>query len=266
MLSIVTLAATLIFQAWQYQQSDLVRKDAADEAAWKNAIDILSKSSKLSPEVLAVKPFLASPKHSQEAKAIVVQLLSNSTDTALFDDLFYGVFSPVDWSNIDFVLKLDRALAPKAFEVFRKSFIPETGLNNTDILSNFDKQTYEYVRFVLPKLCSEIGSLLKSTKPPEKILDLSGTLFLDCDWKGINLKDVKIDNLDLRSVDLDNASLETENFQWVYFYATAWWKVSRLSPRLSKFLRENYPCDSNTKYGTHKEQFSIEQCQKINVL
>lgn len=265
LLSIITLAATLVFQVYQYRQTDLARKEVADEAAWKSALDVLSKSTKLTPEVLAIRPFLHSPKHADEAMAVALQLMSNSTDTALFEDLFRNVLSPVDWNNIDQVLKLNNVLSHKTDPLYDKSFNIKTHENDIALLSESEKQLFEYMEYVQPIFCAEVGALIKSTKPQDKVLDLSGTRFDNCDFSGVSLKNALINNLSLFHVNINGANIDAIEFGWLNFYGTAWWEAAKLSPPLRKFLQEKYPCDPSVKYGRKvDEQFSAEQCAKVN--
>ena len=263
--SVVALAATLTFQTWQFRQTEAARKDAAEEAAWTKSLDILSKSGHVSPEVIAIEPFLQSPKHAAEARRAVVRLLINATDSTVFDDLFRGLFVPVDWSNIDQVLRLDRGLVPKALALYAKSWDPDRQLNDMSKLSDSEARAYNYILYVLPQLCAAVGSVLRTSRPSGQNLDLSGTLFNGCDWSGANLTDTQLTSSIVRYVNLENADLgATAGFDRADFWGTAWWKAKRLSPDLAAFLREKFPCNPKNKYGPSSESVSKQQCAEAN--
>lgn len=265
-LSVVALAATLTFQTWQFRQTETARKEAAEEAAWTKAMDVLSKSGHVSPEVIAIGPFLHSPKHADEARTAVVRLLINTTDTAVFDELFNGLFVPVDWTNIGELLRLNRGLTPKAVALYFKTWDSDKRLTDLSLISESEKQTYNYLEHALPKLSAAVGYILRTSRPSGINLDLTGTLFTTCDWSNVSLTDAKLNNCVLRFANLENADLgPTVDFDWVDFMFTAWWKAKRLSPNLRAYLREKFPCDPNTRYGpTFDETFSKEKCAEVN--
>jgi len=107
--TIATLGATLAFQTWQFTKSEKDKADAALDAQWEESVKAVSQTAKLSPGVVALRPFLASQKYGDRARLLTIQLLSTSPDSLLFDELFGAAFVPVSWSNLDDVLKVARA-------------------------------------------------------------------------------------------------------------------------------------------------------------
>jgi len=124
---IITLAATLVAQNWQFLRSEQNKHEEALDAQWQDAVKTISKSGALSPGVIALQPFLRSPKYGEQARDVVVNLLSNSSDPAFFESLFGIALTPVSWSNIDRLLRLDRALAARVIPVWNKAWDYQKG-------------------------------------------------------------------------------------------------------------------------------------------
>jgi type II secretory pathway pseudopilin PulG len=268
LISVIALAATLAFQTWQYRQAETARKEAAEEAAWTRALDILSKSNQASPEVIAIQPFLQSKKHGDEAKKAVIREIVNNTDITVFDDLFNGVFTPMDWSNLDELLALDRALYLRAGPIYEKAWDYAKNENAPYRLSESERRTYDYATYVLPKLCEAVGSVLRTERPPGRGLDLSGTRFQYCDWSRVSLRGANLSNIDLGGVNLEDADLgNIAGFGNSAFQNLAWWKASNLSPELVTYLREKWACNPHEQYwfgSNGPVYFSEQQCAEFN--
>ncbi|MGB7624773.1 MAG: hypothetical protein WBN92_20695, partial [Terriglobia bacterium] len=193
--TIVILAATLIAQNWQFMRSEKDKTEAALDAQWEQTVKTISETSKLPPGIIALHPFLNSPKYGDRAKLTAVQLLANSTDPVFFNDLFGAAFVPVDWSNLDFVLKLDRALSTKGTPLLNKSWDPKTQTNDLQRLSPQEGSLLEYFASVAPKISAQVGSVLKTPRPNGSTVDLSATYFKGADWRGVDLSGDNIENM-----------------------------------------------------------------------
>jgi len=181
---IITLAATLVAQNWQFLRSEQNKHEEALDAQWQDAVKTISKSGALSPGVIALQPFLRSPKYGEQAGDVVVNLLSNSSDPAFFERLFGIALTPVSWSNIDRLLRLDRALAARVIPVWNKAWDYQKGRDDKTRLSNDELAIYDYGDAVVPIITSQFGSALKSPEPHGAHTDFSATIFESGDWEG----------------------------------------------------------------------------------
>ncbi|MEA2328581.1 MAG: hypothetical protein QOE68_3540 [Thermoanaerobaculia bacterium] len=275
LLSIITVAGTLMFQTWQFRQTEaatrkaaeqsaISTRTAAEEASWSSAMAGPLDSQNSWPKVLAVVPFLRSPVHAKEARSTLLHVMVETTDAGVFDELFARLFPAPDWSNIDEVLRLVRGLTVKAFQVYGKSWDEKRNSNDLDRLSDSEKMTDNYVGYVLPKLGAVVGSVLRTTRPKNQKLDLSSTLIKNCDWRGTSLRDAQTESMTFRRVDIDDSDLSVADVHFVSFQWTAWWKASVISPNLRRFLRTHYPCKSSETYGLRDEVFTKDQCKHFN--
>lgn len=260
--TIMTLAATLIVQGWQFRQSEKDKSAAAEDAQWADAVKTISQTSKLAPGVIALNPFLKSAKYRELARDTAVQLLANSSDAILFTDLFGAAFVPVGWSNLDQVLKLDRALIVRGSPLWTKSYDPATDRNDIEKLTSEEKEAYDYTNQALRKICSEVASVLRAPRPRGTSLDLSAARFYGCDWSGVDLSGGNIESVAIAAVNLKDANLDAiTQFEGAYFYADAWWEAKKVSPQLLTYLENNdvSKYKPNGKYGPTSETVSLQQ-------
>jgi hypothetical protein len=249
-ITIVTLAATLIAQNWQFLQSETSKREAAIEAQWQEAIKTISSSGAISPGVVALQPYLRSDKYSEQARDVAVNLLSNSTDPMFFSSLFGSALGSVDWNNFGRLVQISRALYTRTSPLWSKSWDPKTLRND---LSNLDAQelkVYLYTDTVVPAITSQIGNLLKTPRPPEVILDLSATHFRSGDWAGVDLAGANIEGANLNYLTLAGANLSgVTRFFGASFYRSSWWEARSMSKALFEYLQKEWPHDPQTEYG-----------------
>ena len=260
--TIITLAATLIVQGWQFTQSERDKRDAAEDAKWTDTVKAISQNSKLAPTVIALNPFLKSPRYGDAAKTYAIQILANTTDKTLFSDLFGAAFVPASWTTLDQVLKLDRALRTRQQPLDVKSYDAGKDTNDYRKLTAEEKDTENYDDDALPQICSQINSILKSPRPYGVALDLSGTYLYDCDWGGVDLSGANLDGAEMTSVDLKGASLANiTQFDGAYIYHVAWWEADNISPAFLEFLEKNTDSKykEGVKYGPRYHTFTPEQ-------
>ena len=259
--TIVTLAATLIAQNWQFMRAERDKSEAALDARWEETVKTISETSKLPPGIIALHPFLNSPKYGDRAKLTAVQLLANSTDPVFFNDLFGAAFVPVDWSNLEFVLKLDRALSTKGTPLLNKSWDPKTQTNDRGKLSPEEASLLDYFTTITPRISAQVGSVLKTRRPNASTLDLSATYFKDADWRGVDLSGDNIENMWLVWVNLKEANLDKiTQFGGAVFFRVAWWEAKAVSPELLEGLVKDYPCEPGVEYGRDGMKFTALQC------
>jgi hypothetical protein len=259
--TIVTLAATLIAQNWQFMRSEKDKSEAALDAQWEETVKTISQTSKLPPGIIALHRFLNLPKYGNNARLTAVKLLANSTDPVFFDDLFGEAFVPVDWSNLEFVLNLDRALSTKGTPLLNKSWDPKTQTNDRRRLNPQEASLLDYFTAVAPRISAQVGSVLKTPRPNASTLDLSATYFKDADWRGVDLGGDNIENMWLVWVNLKDANLDKiTQFRGAVFFRVAWWEAKAVSPELLEGLLTDYPCEPGAEYGRDGMKFTAQQC------
>jgi hypothetical protein len=260
--TIVTLAATLSWQSWQFIHSEQDRREAAEDAQWADAVKVISQTGKLSPGVIALNPFLKSGKYGDSARDTAVQLLTNTNDDIFFDGLFGAAFVPVGWNNLNYLVKLDRALANRANPLRNKTWNATTHHNDFQNLDPQEKDVYFHLQTAMSKVCGQVGSLLKQPRPNSLTLDLSATDFSYCDLRGVDLSNTNIEGMAMRHVDLKNANLDrVTQFEGAFFYKVAWWEASKISPQFRAYLETNSDSkyDGTATYGPGDSEVTPQQ-------
>ncbi|MBV8890936.1 MAG: pentapeptide repeat-containing protein [Acidobacteriaceae bacterium] len=204
----------------------------------------------MSPAVVELQPFLRSPKYGDQARDDAVNILSTSSDSAFFSSLFGPALTPVTWTNLDRVVRLDRALLARGYPLWNKSWDPKTQNNDLRRLTKEERATFDYIEAAVPLISSEVGSVLKTPQPRGTSVDLSATYFKNADWSGINFKGVNLKNIDLNSLDLKNAQLTgVTEFTGAQFDYVAWWEARSIDRRLLEYLQRAYPFRPRAVYG-----------------
>jgi hypothetical protein len=252
--TIIVLAATLIAQNWQFLRSERAKREDALDVQWQNGVKMISESGALSPGVVALQPFLRSPKYGDQARDVAVNLLSNSSDSAFFASLFGTALTPVTWENVERQVRLNRALTARIAPLSRKSWDPEKKINDDSRLTENELATQNYAFAALEQITSQIGSLLKAQRSPNTHIDLSGTAIRNGDWKNVNLDGANLENAWFVWTDLEDAQLEgVTQFNGIYVYRTTWWKVKSINRPLLDYLETSYPFESGQPHGPRSE-------------
>ncbi|GAC1402527.1 MAG: hypothetical protein NVSMB64_02540 [Candidatus Velthaea sp.] len=262
MVSIIALLVTIIFQSWQFVQSEKDKNAAAEDALWTDAVKTVSQSSQLSPGVITLNPFLKSQKYHQLSRDLAVQLLANSSDTLFFTDLFGAALVPVGWSNLDQVVKLDRALAARAQPLFGRTYDAKTRRNDLRKLDSREIAIYNYAVYALPVISAQVAGVLKTPRPQGALLDLAAGRFQYSDWKGVDLSGADIHGTEFWWVDLDGANLDgITAFDQAYFTNVAWWQARKIGPALRHYLETTPASKYNPKtlYGAKFQTVSPEE-------
>ena len=251
LVTIIVLAATLVAQNWQFLRSERDKREAAMDAQWQDAVKTISASGALSPGVIALQPFLRSTKYGDQAREAAVNLLVNNSDPSFFISLFGTALAPVTWTNLDRIIRFDRALNARAIPVWTKTFNFEKETEDTTGLSKTELETYDYVASVFPVLTTEVGGVLKTPRPDGAHADLSATFFESGDWQGINLSGVNFENARLQWSDLQGAELEgLTQFSGAEMYRTAWWEAKSINRPLLEYLKAQSSFKPGVAYGT----------------
>lgn len=186
-----------------------------------------------------------------------IQELASTRDAKAFAQLFNSTFVPVNWSNLDAVLELDRELGPILGDLYGKCYIKETKENNWDLLTEAERKELSYTRDAIKYISVAVGSLLKAPRPGGQEVNLSSGWFCDCDWRGVNLDGANLDNIDMRSCNLKGADLgEVTSFQGMYMWRTSWWEAKRISPELLQYLLDNSHYEPAYTYGPQEAHVS----------
>jgi pentapeptide repeat protein len=240
LVAIITLAATLFAQSWQFLRSERSKREDALNARWQDAVKTISASGALSPAIVSLQPFLRSPEYATQAREAAINLLANASDSTFFTSLFGPTFAPISWANIGDVIRLDRALAARSGPLASKSW--DGKINDMSRLTKDEAASYQYIESVVPTITAQIGNVLKTPKPPGSQVDLSATFLKNGDWQGVNLDGVNLENtgflwINIRNVDLTNVT----NFTGANFYGTAWWEAKAINRPLLEYLKASYP-------------------------
>jgi hypothetical protein len=181
---------------------------------------------------------------------VAVNLLSSSSDPAFFTSLFGTALTPVTWTNVDRLVRLDRELVARGNPIWTKTWDVAKQKENTTKLTPAEHATYDYIELIAPRITSEVGSILKTPPPHGVVVDLSATYFKNGDWSGVNFSGVNLENANFNRMDLRNAELgATTQFSGVYFYYTAWWEAKSMNRPLLDYLEANHPFRPGLAYG-----------------
>jgi hypothetical protein len=256
LVAIITLAATIVSQTWQFVRSERSKREDALNAQWQDAVKTISASGALSPAIVQLQPFLQSPKYARQAKVAAISLLANGSDAAFFMSLFGTIFTPINWNGMDDLVQLDRALGARGLPLATKSYDAAKNINDTTRLTKEEAASFKYVEEVIPTITSRIGSVLKTPRPAGIQVDLSATYFRSADWTGIDLDAANLEGafflyMDLRDVELANVT----RFSGLAMTSTAWWEAKSISKPLFEFLTAGFPFKSGTVYGPRYQQY-----------
>ena len=207
LIAVITLAATLFAQSWQFLRSERSKREDALNARWQDAVKMISTSGALSPAIVSLQPFLRSPEYAAQAREVAINLLTNTSDQSFFTTLFGPAFAPISWNNVDDVIRLDRALAARASPLIAKSWDGKT--NDMSRLSTDETASYNYIEAVIPTLTAQIGNVLKTPRPPGTQVDLSATFLKNGDWQGVNLDSVNFESANLSWINVRTLTLQT---------------------------------------------------------
>jgi len=240
LVAIITLAATLFAQSWQFVRSERSKREDALNAQWQDAVKTISASGALSPGIVALQPFLRSPQYAAQAREVATNLLANTSDATFFTALFGPAFVPMSWNNLDDVIRLDRALGARVNPIATKSWDGKN--NDMRRLTNDEVASYRYIFAVIPTITAQIGNVLKTPRPPGTQVDLSAALLKDTDWQGVNLDNVNLEAasfawMNVRNVDLTNVT----KFKGASFYGTAWWEAKAINRSFFEHLKASFP-------------------------
>jgi hypothetical protein len=259
LVTIITLAATLVAQNWQFLRSENDKREEALDARWNDAVKTISASGALSPGVIALQPFLRSTKYGEQAREVALNLLSSSSDPDFFTSLFSTALLPAGWDNLDRILRFARSLGARQNPLLVKTFDADKYINDLSRLTKDERSTYDYVNTVSPTVTAQVGSVLKTARPPGTHIDLSSAYFSTGDWQGIDFQDANLEGALLVNLDLQNAELKgVTKFTSADFANTAWWEVKSINKPFLDYLLAKYPVRPNNSYGPNNETVTQE--------
>jgi hypothetical protein len=240
LVTIITLAATLVAQNWQFLRSEKDKREQAQDEQWHDAVKTISSSGSLSPGVIALQPFLRSAKYGDHARDVAVNLLATNSDPAFFNSLFGTALTPVTWANVDRVLRLDRALQARGSAIWGRAYDPKLKDDNPQNLDKAERPTYDYLQVAIPIVSAEIANVLKTPRPQGVPLDLSATYLKRCDLSGANFDDANLENARIGYSILKDAELgQVAKFNGAQMWSTAWWQAKSISRPFFEYLKSN---------------------------
>jgi Pentapeptide repeats (8 copies) len=207
LITVITLAVTLLFQNRQVVMSENDKVEAALDTQWQDAQKTISQATQLPIALVTLQPFLTMPKYRDRARLTAVQLAINGTDPQFLDDLLGIAFVPPNWNTFDDLLKIDRGVYSRGYPLYDRTYDEQSQKNLIEKLSPNELATFNYVQGTLPKLSVQIGSVLMLKRPDNFQPDLSKSEFKEADWSGVNLSGAVIENVRFQSMNLKNANL-----------------------------------------------------------
>jgi hypothetical protein len=165
------VAGTLIFQSWQFIRSEADKREDALDVQWQGAVKIISEASGLPPSLVMLQQFLRVPKYHEQATAFATNLLVSSSDPVVFTSLFGTALTPTSWSNVDRLLRLDRALRARMEPLDDRSWDQAKQDYDTTRLTKDELSAFDYVMHALPVITAQIGGVLKTPRPPGVQID-----------------------------------------------------------------------------------------------
>lgn len=259
LVTIVTLASTLIVQNWQFLRAERTKREEALDAQWQDTVKAISSSGALSPAVISLQPFLHSEKYGDQARGVALNLLENSSDSSFFHSIFGTVLTPVTESNIDRIVGLNRALVARGNPIFTKSYNKKTGEADFKRLSKDELAANNYVLDAFSIIASQIAAYMRTKRQGTQI-DLSGTHLSNGDFSGIDFGETNLAGIAFYDCDIQNADLsEVTQFEGADFYGTAWWKAKAINPTLLQHLRTKNAFEPKESYGPRDTEFKQAQ-------
>ena len=271
LLSVLTLAVTIVTQTLQQRDQQRSR----DDAAWRSTIEEFKSSAGhnsplggLAPQV-KLKPFLKSPVYGEQANQLARLVLPRMVDLDAFKDLFESV----EWDNLDQMAGVSRSLSATYDEIrTRSSKIPDsdsappqpvpsnqlsrnvtpltgvTSLPNPsqayrppdvstlkEELQHYQDTIFDEERYV----CGRLGEAWRSRtlEWKDRRPNFERTWLPNCDLSGLDFGKGNLNNASFQNINLENAKLgrlvQVDN---VSIVNSAWWKAADISPTLLQHL------------------------------
>jgi uncharacterized protein YjbI with pentapeptide repeats len=280
---------------YQLQVDSANRQAAADEdARFREALT----AAKLPEGVSAfastslLKGLLNSKKHSIEANEVAVSLLGVTSPIEGYTILFPAVFGKPSWDKFAEAVRLAQIITRRwDDEIFQRQdlrselsslqkeqasqsgnsprlppyFMPH-GLNPSEIegkLHQSDVANHD-VQMEARLVAKYIADCLRTYRPPNTPVDLSGAALWNADLSGIDLGDARLEETDLSSVDISGADLsKVKEFSDSRWQNTAWWRAKTISPLLLNYLQANAPFDPKTTYFKDATRTKSEYLKEV---
>jgi hypothetical protein len=264
----VVLAATLVSQSYQFNQSEKDKQaearrqaESAEDVRWSDAIKLLSESDKISPTGALLKSFVKSDRYGDQAYKTAIQELIQTEDPERFNSLFDSIFQPVDWSTLPQVVELDRTLWSSLDPLLQKSYDRAKNVNDLNILDATDRKKVSSLNSHLELITRSIAPVLKGPRPSGTTLDLSSTDLVNADFQGANLKGAKLERVTFSGVNIKDADFSgITEFAGSKFFSSPWWQVSHINQDFLEYLAKNYSCD--TSLDASGQPPSPDACKK----
>jgi hypothetical protein len=279
LLTTAILAGTLIFQAYSFKETerdktlDTQRQaELAEKTRWADALKVLSTSEGISPASALLQSFTTSP-YKEYARSQVFRLLLQKTNNPeVFSELFKTNLVPVNWDSADEVFQLNKRLFAQLNPLLLKQWNPNTRSAIESRLSTSERLQKDNLLADIDVTLSAILPLLKSSRPPDKKLDVEDMSFYSADLSRADLHDVSIEGCDFDSTKLEGADMSgIKSFAYTQFVRSTWWHAAKISPPLLAFLAKQFPFDpkgadypAGAQLSESDYQTSLERLHKLN--
>lgn len=277
LISILTLAATLLTQTMQQRAT----QEAQEDTAWRTAIANFSPRSGPQTRIaglmaqVQLKPFMRSARHKQEATELARLILPEIADPEIFADLF----NAIEWHDLDEMVRVNRSLlhllnesddhlkrlsqaagepaprgVPAGFDPSMQRIPDSTfpGLKGPTIKELMESQRDEIFQTVT-FVCDKMAAASRARTLRTEKLDLNNTYFYNCDLSQVHWDGAILSNSGFVSVNLKGAHFSNvtaiEGSSWDN---SDWWDAEEISqPLLKKLMDEYYPGSDNDKAPVH---------------
>jgi hypothetical protein len=256
------LVASFSFSTYQFFQSTRDKREAEEKSLWSDTIKMVSDVTTHSPVGANLGQFINKKEYAVQARAMAIEVLTTTHDPIVFEDLFKIALMPVQWTNFDEVMRLDRILGPRLGYLYDRT--NEEGKKDGSLsnLTPEERREYDFLLSAVKTISNSVAPLLKGPRPESQTVDLTSSWITDCDWSGVNLSKADIENINLQNATLKGANLDgITSFNRAYFYATAWWEANRIDPLLLKHLKQtaSYEQTKDALFGPHYIKVSPEE-------
>jgi hypothetical protein len=279
LISAVVLAATLIFQVWQFRTEGQARADAE---IWKS-FDALGDSDPVRATLTASQlQFLyGSSQYRDKARQLALGFMRMVVSPEIAEPVFRPLMQDTKWSELDKVIAVNRAILARYELVLEEVGQIEKDLEEIEgaeaagqpskplearqkgaraVLASKEAEK-DAIDQQLSFMSGEIAKFLRGEiagwRPPGVGLDLSGAAWWSVDLSGADLHGANFYNAWVWEALLDRADLSgIESFEDSRWSDANWWKARAISPKLLEYLTANFPCDA----GCEKETDCLEAC------
>jgi hypothetical protein len=252
----VLTLATLVFTVYTQNEQLRVAQETNADMAWRETTkNVLAQISpvegkgKQPPSVdarLAVNlltPYVADPKHGEEALDLALLLLIRSRDPDVLRDFLESPELTVTSRNVAGVIGKMREIRSE-FNFFDRMAQSKTTSPGAPGTPAPEAAGYENLLNYMTILGNKVAGVLRDRDAKVLPLNLTRVFFYQCDLSHTNLDRARLDESRFENVNLTDASItnpqgDIESSEWV---ASNWWDAKSVDGKLLKYtMRDYYP-------------------------